>query len=138
MPEGACNVIIGPVLKRLVSSEKAPKAIGPYSQAVDTGDLVFLSGQIPLDPVSGRLVDGDIVAQTTQVLANLQAVLEAAGLGLANIVRTTVYLTDLADFPRMNEIYARAFPQDPPARSTVQVSALPRGARVEIDAIARR
>lgn len=138
MPEGACNVIIGPVLKRLVNSEKAPKAIGPYSQAVDTGDLVFLSGQIPLDPVSGRLVDGDIVAQTTQVLSNLQAVLEAAGLNPANIVRTTVYLIDLAEFPRMNEVYARFFPQDPPARSTVQVSALPRGARVEIDAIARR
>ncbi len=138
MPEGACNVIIGPVPKRLVSSDKAPKAIGPYSQAVDTGDLVFLSGQIPLDPVSGRLVDGDIVAQTTQVLSNLQAVLEAAGLGLANIVRTTVFLVDLAEFPRMNEVYARFFPQDPPARSTVQVSALPRGSRVEIDAIARR
>ena len=125
--------------KKIISTEKAPKAIGPYSQAVDLGDLVFLSGQIPLDPASGQFRGaGDIVAQTELVLQNLQAVLAAAGLTAAHVVRTTVYLTDLAEFPKMNEVYARVFTEAPPARSTVQVAALPRGARVEIDAIARR
>jgi 2-iminobutanoate/2-iminopropanoate deaminase len=125
-------------MRRPVSSDQAPKAIGPYVQAVDTGDLVFLSGQIPLDGATGRLVVGDVRAQTSKVIENLGAVLEAANLGFANVVRTTVYLTDLADFEAMNEVYAAAFGTAPPARSTVQVSALPRGARVEIDAIARR
>lgn len=125
--------------KHIVSSDQAPKAIGPYSQAVDTGDLVFLSGQIPLDPATGQFVGaGDVQAQTERVIQNLKGVLQAAGLGLANIVRTTVFLVDLAEFAKMNEVYARHFSADPPARSTVQVSALPRGARVEIDAIARR
>lgn len=124
--------------KKIVSTEKAPKAIGPYSQAVDLGDLVFLSGQIPLDPATGQLRVGDIVVQTELVLQNLQAVLAAAGLSAANVVRTTVYLVDLAEFPKMNDVYAKVFSDQPPARSTVQVSALPRGARVEIDAIARR
>jgi 2-iminobutanoate/2-iminopropanoate deaminase len=125
--------------KKIVSSDRAPKAIGPYSQAVDLGDLVFLSGQIPLDPASGQIVGaGDIQAQTERVLQNLQGVLQAAGLTMAHIVRTTVFMIDLAEFPRMNEVYSGYFPQDPPARSTVQVSALPRGARVEIDAVARR
>jgi 2-iminobutanoate/2-iminopropanoate deaminase len=125
--------------KKIVSSDRAPKAIGPYSQAVDLGDLVFLSGQIPLDPASGHFVGaGDIQAQTERVLQNLQGVLQAAGLTMAHIVRTTVFMIDLAEFPRMNEVYSGYFPQDPPARSTVQVAALPRGARVEIDAVARR
>jgi 2-iminobutanoate/2-iminopropanoate deaminase len=125
--------------KKIVFSDRAPKAIGPYSQAVDLGDLVFLSGQIPLDPASGQLVGaGDIQAQTERVLQNLQGVLQAAELTMAHVVRTTVFMIDLAEFPRMNEVYSRYFPQDPPARSTVQVSALPRGARVEIDAVARR
>ena len=125
--------------KKIVSTDAAPKAIGPYSQAVDLGDLVFLSGQIPLDPASGQFVGaGDVVAQTERVLQNMQGVLQAAGMTLSNVVRTTVFMIDLAEFPRMNEVYAKYFPQDPPARSTVQVAALPRGSRVEIDAIARR
>lgn len=125
--------------RKTVSTDLAPRAIGPYSQAVDLGDLVFLSGQIPLDPASGQITGaGDVAAQTDQVLRNLRGVLEAAGLTPAHVVRTTVFMTDLAEFPKMNEVYSRYFPQDPPARSTVQVAALPRGARVEIDAIARR
>jgi len=125
--------------KKIVATDAAPKAIGPYSQAVDLGDLVFLSGQIPLDPASGQMVGaGDVVAQTERVIQNLQGVLQAAGMTLANVVRTTVFMIDLAEFPRMNEVYAKYFAQDPPARSTVQVAALPRGSRVEIDAIARR
>jgi 2-iminobutanoate/2-iminopropanoate deaminase len=125
--------------KKTVTSDRAPKAIGPYSQAVDLGDLVFLSGQIPLDPASGQFVGtGDIQAQTERVLQNLQGVLGAAGLTLDHVVRTTVFMTDLAEFPRMNEVYAKYFTKDPPARSTVQVAALPRAARIEIDAIARR
>jgi len=128
-----------PVPKKIVSSDRAPKAIGPYSQAVDAGDLVFCSGQIPLDPAGGQIVGpGDVVAQTERVLQNLAAVLQAAGLTLGHVVRTTVYMTDLAEFAKMNEVYARHFATEPPARSTVQVSALPRGVRVEIDAIARR
>jgi 2-iminobutanoate/2-iminopropanoate deaminase len=125
--------------KKIISSDQAPKAIGPYSQAVDLGDLVFLSGQIPLDPASGQVVGaGDIQAQTERVLQNVQGVLQTAGLTMANVVRTTVFMVDLAEFARMNEVYAKYFPSEPPARSTVQVVALPRGARVEIDAIARR
>jgi 2-iminobutanoate/2-iminopropanoate deaminase len=125
--------------KKIVSSDRAPKAIGPYSQAVDAGDLVFLSGQIPLDPASGQVVGaGDIQAQTERVLQNVQGVLQTAGLTMAHVVRTTVYMVDLAEFARMNEVYAKYFPSEPPARSTVQVVALPRGARVEIDAVARR
>jgi 2-iminobutanoate/2-iminopropanoate deaminase len=125
--------------KKIVSSDRAPKAIGPYSQAVDDGDLVFLSGQIPLDPASGQFVGaGDVVAQTERVIQNMKGVLEAAGLTLGHVVRTTVFMVDLAEFAKMNEVYARYFAAEPPARSTVQVSALPRGARVEIDAIARR
>lgn len=125
--------------KKIISSDQAPKAIGPYSQAVDVGDLVFLSGQIPLDPASGQVVGaGDIQAQTERVLQNVQGVLQTAGLTMAHVVRTTVYMVDLAEFARMNEVYAKYFPTDPPARSTVQVVALPRGARVEIDAVARR
>jgi 2-iminobutanoate/2-iminopropanoate deaminase len=129
----------GPMTKKIVTSDQAPKAIGPYSQAVDGGDLVFLSGQIPLDPATGQFVGaGDIQAQTERVILNLKGVLQAAGLSLAHVVRTTVYLVDLAEFAKMNEIYGRHFDIEPPARSTVQVSSLPRGARVEIDAIAKR
>jgi 2-iminobutanoate/2-iminopropanoate deaminase len=124
--------------KKIIATDRAPKAIGPYSQAVDLGDFVFLSGQIPLDPATQQLVTGDIRVQTERVLRNLQGVLEAAGLSMAHVVRTTVFLTDLSEFPAMNEVYATFFPADPPARSTVQVAALPKSVKIEIDAIARR
>lgn len=124
--------------KRAVSTPDAPQAIGPYSQAIVVGDLVFLSGQIPLDPNRGRLIEGSIEDETRQVLRNLQAVLAAEGLTMDAVVRTTVYLTDLEDFARVNQTYAEFFTEPFPARATVQVSALPRGAKVEIDAIARR
>jgi 2-iminobutanoate/2-iminopropanoate deaminase len=115
----------------------APAPVGPYSQAVAHAGFVFASGQIPLDPATGRIVDGDIEAQTRRVLANLRAVLEAGGASLAQVVRTTIYLVDLSVFARVNAVYAEHFTSDPrPARSTVQVSALPLGALVEIDAIA--
>ena len=120
-----------------VHSENAPAPVGPYSQAVAHAGLVFASGQIPLDPRTGKLVPGEIEAQTEQVIANLAAVLEAAGSGLARVVKTTVYVTDLALFARINAVYARHFSGPvPPARATVQVAALPLGAAVEIDAIA--
>lgn len=122
---------------REVRSADAPDPVGPYSQAVIHGDLLYASGQIPLDPQSGEIVEGDIEAQTRQVLANLAAVLEAGGSGLAHVVKATVYLTDMGDFPRVNALYAEAFVGDPaPARATVAVAALPLGARVEIDAVA--
>ena len=121
---------------RTVFSARAPRAIGPYSQGVRAGQLLFLSGQIPIDPASGELVGGDIVAQTRQVLDNLSAVLEAAGASLSDVVKTTVFLVDLADFPAFNATYAGYFPNDPPARSTLQVAALPKGAGVEVEAIA--
>ncbi|MGO9831735.1 MAG: RidA family protein [Myxococcaceae bacterium] len=119
-------------------SADAPAAIGPYSQGVSTasGRLVFLSGQIPLDPRTGELVAGDITVQTRRVMDNLGAVLRAASLGFANVVRCTIYLVDLGEFSAVNAVYGGYFPVAPPARATVQVSALPRGARVEIDAIA--
>lgn len=119
-----------------VASAAAPTAIGPYSAALRVGDLLFVSGQIPIDPVAGRLVDGDIAAQTGQVLRNLGALLEAAGLSFADVARTTVYLADMDDFAAMNETYRRFFSEPFPARSTVQAARLPRDARVEIDAIA--
>ena len=124
--------------KEAVSSPQAPAAIGPYTQAVRSGDLLFLSGQIPLDPATGQLVGGGIEAQTERVLKNLEAVLEAAGASLKDVVKTTVYLTDLGEFQAFNAAYARFFGEPPaPARATVQVAALPRGARVEIEAVAR-
>jgi 2-iminobutanoate/2-iminopropanoate deaminase len=124
---------------RAVTSERAPRPVGPYSQAVVCGEWIFVSGQIPLDPASGKPVEGEIEAQTERVLANLRAVLEEAGASLAHVVRTTVYLADLADFQRMNAVYARHFTATPaPARSTIQAARLPLGARVEIDAIAHR
>ena len=122
---------------RAIRTDDAPAAIGPYSQAIQSGGFVFTAGQIALDPRTGTLVAGDIAAQTEQVLANLEAVLRTAGGGWANVVKTTVYLADLNDFPVVNEIYGRALGDARPARSTVQVAALPRGALVEIDAVAR-
>lgn len=119
-----------------IQTGDAPEAIGPYSQAMKVGDLVFTAGQIPLDPDSMELVGGDVAAQTERVMHNLSAILEAAGAGLDTVVRTTVYLTDLADFATMNEVYGRFFGAHRPARSTVEVCALPKGARVEIDALA--
>ena len=124
--------------RKAVTTDRAPKAIGPYSQAVAQGELVFLSGQIGLDPASGALVPGGITAETEQVLTNLAAVLAAAGLGFEHVVRTTIYLVDLADFATVNDIYGRYVREPYPARATVGVAALPRGARVEIDAIAVR
>jgi 2-iminobutanoate/2-iminopropanoate deaminase len=122
-----------------IRSPAAPLPVGPYSQAVAVGDLLFLSGQIPLDPSTQKLVAGEIEDQTVRVIENLAAVLAAGGSSLAGVVRTTVYLTDLALFPRMNAVYARYFEQLPrPARSTLQAAALPLGAQIEIDAIALR
>ena len=121
-----------------IASEAAPRALGPYAQAVSTGDLVFCSGQVGIDPGSGALVAGGIVAETARVLENLAAVLRAAGLGLGDVVKTTVYLTDLSEFAAMNEVYGRYFPPPHPARATVQVARLPAGARVEIEAVAAR
>jgi 2-iminobutanoate/2-iminopropanoate deaminase len=122
---------------RSVETGAAPEAIGPYSQAVVAGETVYCSGQIGLDPSSGTLVSGGVVVETERVLANLAAVLGAAGVGLADVVRTTIYLVDLADFAAVNEVYGRVFTAPFPARATVGVAALPRGARVEIDAVAR-
>jgi len=122
--------------KKHVSSTQAPKPIGPYSQAVIAGGLMFVSGQIPIDPATGEFVPGDIEAQTEQVLKNVLAILREAKMGPENVVKTTVYLADLADFPRLNEVYARFLGKEPPARSTIQAAGLPKGARVEIDVIA--
>jgi 2-iminobutanoate/2-iminopropanoate deaminase len=125
-------------LPAAITTDRAPGAIGPYSQAIAAGAFLFLSGQIPLDPGTGVMVSGDIAAETHQVMRNLAAVLAAAGSSLDRAVKTTVYLVDLEDFPAMNAVYGSYFPGTPPARSTVQVSRLPRGARVEIDVIALR
>jgi 2-iminobutanoate/2-iminopropanoate deaminase len=124
------------VTLRAVQTDRAPAAIGPYSQAVIANGFVFTAGQIALDPLTGQVVAGDVVAQTEQVLANLAAVLEAAGTSWASVVRTTVYLHDMTDFPAVNQVYARVLGAARPARSTVQAAALPRGVLVEIDAIA--
>jgi len=123
---------------KAISTADAPAAIGPYSQAIHAGDLVFLSGQVPIDPKTGELVGGDIAVQTERVLDNLGAVLAAAGCSFGDVVKTTIYLVDLGDFQAVNQTYAKRFTAAPPARATVQVSALPKGARVEIDAIARK
>lgn len=122
--------------KKIVTSEKAPKAIGPYSQAIVIENLVFTAGQVGLDPVTMELVEGGVEAQTRQVLTNLKHVLEKADSGLNFIVKTTVFLQDMSDFAKMNSVYAEFFPENPPARSTVQVAGLPKGARVEIESIA--
>ena len=122
--------------KEIITTEKAPQAIGPYSQAVRVGSLVFLSGQIPLDPATGEISGRDAAEQARRVMENLRAVLHAAGVGFSEVMRSTIYLTDLRDFAKVNEVYGSYFPTEPPARATVQVAALPRGASVEIDMIA--
>ena len=119
-----------------ICTDDAPAAIGPYSQAIHTGELVFVSGQIPLEPKSGKLEVSSIEAETQQVLRNLRAILEAAGSSLPRVVKTTIYLTNLEDFAAVNAVYGEFFSDAPPARATVQVAALPMGARIEIDAIA--
>jgi 2-iminobutanoate/2-iminopropanoate deaminase len=121
---------------RIVHTENAPAAIGPYSQAVVAGNFLFTAGQIALDPATGQIVQGDVSAQTERVMSNLAAVLENAGASWSDVVKTTVYLQDMADFPRVNEVYGRVMGEARPARSTVQVAGLPRGVLVEIDVIA--
>jgi len=123
-------------LRKHVNSAEAPKPIGPYSQGVVAGGFMFVSGQIPLDPRSNELVEGGIEAQTEQVLKNLMAVLKEAKMGPENVVKTTVFLSDLKDFAKMNEVYARYLGKEPPARSTIQAAGLPRGVKVEIDVVA--
>ncbi len=123
-------------MKKIIATAEAPNAIGPYSQAVTWNGLAFLSGQIPLDPATNKIVEGDIAVQTERVLENLKAVLAACGSSLGQVLKTTVYLKDMAEFPRMNEVYGRYFMGNPPARATVEVSRLPRDVRVEIDVVA--
>lgn len=125
-------------MKNVVFSEKAPAAVGPYSHAIDCGSMVFLSGQVPLVPETGLIAEGGIEAQTRQMFANIKAVLESCGLGFENVVKTTVFLADLNDFNTVNAIYAEYFPENPPARSCVQVAALPKGALVETECICVR
>ena len=122
--------------KKIVSTARAPRAIGPYSQAVIAHGFAFLSGQIPLDPATNQLIEGDIAAQTGQVIENLKAVLESCGSSLGAVVKTTVFLKDMSEFARMNEVYARYFHENPPARATVEAARLPRDVRVEIECIA--
>ena len=123
-------------MKQIIATDKAPKAIGPYSQAVVHNGIAYLSGQIPLDPATGQMVDADIAVQTARVLENLKAVLEACGSSFGQVLKTTVFLKDMGEFPKMNEVYARYFSENPPARATVEAARLPRDARVEIEAIA--
>ena len=125
-------------MKKCIATDKAPQAIGPYSQAVEAGGFIFVSGQIPLVPATGEIVKGDIEAQTMQVLENLREILTAAGSSLEQAVKTTVYLTDITDFSRVNDVYARYFTKEPPARVCVEVSDLPKQALVEMDVIAAR
>ncbi len=123
-------------VKEVISTDRGPKAIGPYSQAIKANGLIFVSGQIPLDPRTQQMVDGDVARQTEQVLENLKGIVEGAGSSLDRVVKTTVYLKDLADFTAMNEVYGRYFSSSPPARATVEVARLPKDAHVEIDLIA--
>ena len=123
-------------MKQIVSTDRAPKAIGPYSQAVISGGFVFVSGQVPFDPATGQMVNGDIGAQTARVLENLKAVIEAAGSSLDRVVKTTVFLKDMGEFARMNEVFGTYFTVNPPARATVEAARLPRDVRIEIDCIA--
>jgi 2-iminobutanoate/2-iminopropanoate deaminase len=122
--------------KKHVTTSEAPKPIGPYSQAVISGGLLFASGQIPIDPATGQMIEGDIAAQTERVIKNLLAVLKEAKMGPENVVKTTVFLASMADFPKMNEVYEKYLGKEPPARSTLQAAGLPKGARIEIDLIA--
>ncbi len=123
-------------MKEVISTDRGPKAIGPYSQAIKANGLIFVSGQIPLDPRTQQMADGDVARQTEQVLENLKGIVEGAGSSLDRVVKTTVYLKNLADFAAMNEVYGRYFSSSPPARATVEVARLPKDARVEIDLIA--
>lgn len=123
-------------MKRQINTEKAPAAVGPYSQAIEINNMLFVSGQVPLDPKTGKLVEGDISRQTEQVLLNISTILTAAGYSLQDVAKCTCYLQDMSDFQEMNKVYAKYFPLDPPARAAFQVGALPLGARVEIEAIA--
>ena len=123
-------------MREIVSTDKAPGAIGPYSQAIKTGGMVYCSGQIPIDPETGEFVSNDIAEQTEQVLKNLAAVLDAGGTNLGNVIKTTVFLADMSDFAAMNEVYGRYFNENKPARATVQAARLPRDAKVEIECIA--
>ena len=123
-------------MKTIIHTDDAPKAVGPYSQAVRTGNLLFTAGQVAIDPAIGKLIEGDVAAQAEQVMRNLQAVLAAAGTGFEHVVKTTVFLVDMADFAALNGVYGRYFPQNPPARSTFAVRGLPLGAKVEIEMVA--
>ncbi len=123
-------------MKTIIHTDDAPKAVGPYSQAVRTGSLLFTAGQVAIDPAIGKLIEGDVAAQAEQVMRNLQAVLTAAGTGFEHVVKTTVFLVDMADFAALNGVYGRYFPQNPPARSTFAVRGLPLGALVEIEMVA--
>ena len=123
-------------MKKTLSTDRAPRAIGPYSQAVISNGFAFLSGQIPLDPATNQLIEGDIAAQTERVFENMRGVLEACGSSFARVVKTTVFLKDMGEFAKMNEVYGRYFPENAPARSTVEAARLPRDVRVEIDCIA--
>jgi 2-iminobutanoate/2-iminopropanoate deaminase len=125
-------------MKKVISTAKAPQAIGPYSQAIEAGDFIFVSGQIPLIPATGELVEGSVEVQAARVLENLKAILEAAGSSLESVVKTTVYITNMDDFAKVNGIYGQYFQENPPARVCVEVSKLPKGALVEIDVIAAR
>jgi len=122
--------------KRVIQTEKGPKAIGPYSQAIEAGDLLFLSGQIPIDPKTGELIMGDIRKQTQQVLENIKGILESQRRGMEDVVKVTIFLKDMGNFSQVNEVYATYFPSSPPARSTVEVAKLPRDVDIEIEAIA--
>lgn len=123
-------------MREIISTQNAPQAIGPYSQAIRANGFIFVSGQIPVDPATQKIVDGGIAQQTEQVISNLEAILKAAGSGLDKVVRTGVYLKDMGEFAAMNDVYERFFPQSAPARSTVEVARLPKDVRVEIDVIA--
>ena len=124
-------------MRQVITSDAAPKAIGPYSQAIRSAGLLFLAGQIPLDPATMQIIEGDIAKQTERVLENVKAILAAAGSSLDRVVKTTVFLKDMNEFAAMNEVYGRYFPQNPPARSTVEAARLPRDARIEIEVIAQ-
>ena len=125
-------------MKKIISTDKAPKAIGPYSQAVQLGDFLFCSGQIPIDPKTNEVFTGDIKTQTEMVMKNIEGVLAAADLNFSNVVKTTIFLSSMNDFATVNEVYAKSFPGNPPARSTVAVAGLPKGVNVEIEVLAHR
>lgn len=125
-------------MKKIISTQNAPAAIGPYSQAVEAGGLIFISGQLPIDPATGAMAPAEIKAQTEAVIKNLEGILKSEGLGLENILKTTVFMADLGQFAAMNEVYGRFFAANPPARATIEVKALPKAALVEIEAVAAR